>query len=547
MAAKSLILVENANKAKTLKKLLGNSYSVLSTDGFLKAMPKSRLAIDEKNNYAADYKTIRGQGPTLQKLKKATSDAGKIFIATNPNAEGEFLANQYCEIFGINEQSRCRIFCDELTKDALKSAIQNARPVNMKLVDAYQAKQLVDKIASHKIGEYFSYKIWRGNKVGRFRAMLLKIISEVKAAGTFEISKTLTAATLQELAARDLKFSASKTRLIALQLYEGINFDKEGCFGLIKFPSGEIKLTGENRTPESVKDFLNDNQFKLYNLIYSAINDGFSNKIELDGTNTNLALMVALDKLQVNWADYFSIGVLSLIKRQYITAENSIYKITELGKKVLAALEGFFDKDFSAAAYNKFFAQVYEIAEGKAEKVSVIENYCATFNKSFEKAMASLPEGAQIQEIPVIETDEICEKCGHKMLLKHGRYGNFLACSNYPECKNIKPYVEYTAYKCPKCGGRITKRIFSGGRNSYACENSDCDFRTWDEPLEKPCKTCGATIFVHKFKGRAPMIYCGNENCTTRKDHPINKILESIKNRSEKAKAKRQEAKGKRE
>ena len=532
MAAKSLILVENANKLKTLKKLCGNSYSVLSTEGFLKAMPKSRLAIDEENNYAADYKTIRGQGSVLQKLKKVTLDAGRIFIATNPDAEGEFLANQCCEIFGINEQGRCRIICNELTKSAVKSAIENARAINQNLVNAYQAKQLVDKIASHKIGEYFSYKIWRGNKVGRFRAMLLKVVNELKPAGTFEISKNLTAATLQELAARDLNFTASKTRLIATQLYEGINFDKEGCFGLIQFPGTEINLTAEVRTPASVKDFLTDNQFKLYELIYNAINGGFSNKVELDGENTNLALMVALDKLQVDWANYFSLGMLSLLKRQYIKAENSVYKVTELGEKVLAELQGFFDEDFSAASYNNFFAQVKEIAAGTAEKIPVIENYCKHFNKSFESAMASLPEGATIKEVPVIETDEICEKCGHKMLLKHGRYGNFLACSNYPECKNIKPYFERLAQKCPKCGGQLTKRFFKGGRISYSCENSTCNFRTWDEPLEKACKTCGSTVFVHKFRGRAPMIYCGNENCETRKEHPINKILADAEKKS---------------
>ena len=532
MAAKSLILVENANKAKTLKKLCGNSYSVLSTEGFLKAMPKSRLAIDEENHYAADYKTIRGQGPTLQKLKKVTLDAGRILIATNQNAEGEFLANQYCELFGINEKSRCRVICDEFTKSAVKVALQNARPLDMKLVDAYQAKQLVDKIASHKIGEYFSYKIWRGNKVGRFRAMLLKIISEIQQAGTFEISKKLTAATLQELAARDLKFSASKTRLLSSQLYEGFNFDNEGYAGLIKFPAGEINLTSENRTPESVKDFLTDNQFKLYEFIYKLVTEGFSTKIELDGTATNLAIMIELDKLKIDWAEYFSIGMLSLIKRQYIKAENSIYKITDLGEKVLSALDGFFDEDFSAEAYNNFAAEVQKIAEGKAEKVSVISNYCKQFNKDFEKAMASLPEGAKIQEIPVIETDEICEKCGSKMLLKHGRYGNFLACSNYPECKNIRPYFEKISQKCPKCGGQMTKRTLKGGRNSYGCENPTCDFKTWDEPLEKPCKTCGSTVFVHRFKGRASMIYCGNANCPTRKDHPINKILADTERKS---------------
>lgn len=532
MAAKSLILVENGNKAKTLKKLLGNSYAVVSTEGFLKAMPKSRLAIDEENNYAADYKTIRGQGPTMKMLKKATLDAGRIYIASNPDGEGEFLANQCCEIFGINEESRCRIICSELTKDSVKTAIENARPINMKIVEAYQAKQLVDKIASHKIGEYFSYKIWRGNKVGRFRAMLLKLIADTQPAGKFEISNTLTDKNLQILARRDLKFSPTKTKLIAAQLYEGINLDKN-YMGLITFPATEIKLTDENRTPESIKEFLNMNQFKLYQLIYSALTEKFDTKIELDGTCNDLSLMAALDNLKVDWADYYAAGISSLIKRQYISAENGVYKITELGEKILAALHGFFDNDFSAETYNNFNSQVEEIAEGKAEKVSVIGEYCAKFNKDFEKAMATLPPDAKIQEVPVVETDEICEKCGHKMVLKHGRYGNFLACSNYPECKNIKPYFERTAQICPKCGGQLVKRIFRGGRALYTCENSDCDFSSWDEPLEKTCNACGSTMFAHKFKGRVPMLYCGNENCTTRAGHPINKILEDAKKRRE--------------
>ena len=530
MAAKSLILVENGNKAKTLKKLLGTSYLVLSTEGFLKAMPKSRLAIDEENNYAADYKTVRGQGENLKLLKKATLDAGRVFIASNPNAEGEFFANQCCEIFGINEESRCRVIFNELTKDAVKNAITNAQPVNINWANAFQAKQLVDKIASHKIGEYFSYKIWRGNKVGRFRAMLLKLVADNQPSGSFEISKILSAKNLQILAARDLKFSASKTRLIATQLYEGFNFDKN-CTGLINFPATEINLIDKNRTPESIKDFLNVNEFKLYQLIYSAINDGFSTKIEVDGSCNDLSLMMALENLKVDWVEYYAAAINSLIKRGYVAVENGNYKITELGEKILEALKGFFDDDFSASAYNNFNQEVQKIAEGKADKISVIKNYCANFNKHFEQAMATLPPDAKIQEVPVIETDEICDKCGNKMILKHGRYGNFLACSNYPECKNIKTYFEPVAQNCPKCGKQLSKRTFRGGRVFYSCQN--CGFATWDEPLDKPCKNCGNTMFVHKFKGRPSMIYCGNENCTSRKDHPINKILADAQKRRE--------------
>lgn len=534
MAAKSLILVENANKAKTLKKLLGSKYSILSTEGFLKAMPKSRLGVDEENDYTADYKTIRGKAEMLKKLRKSTLNAGRIFIATNPNFEGEFLANQFCQIFGINEQSRCRVCLYEFTGDAVKSAIKNARPINMNFVEAFEAKQIVDKIASHKIGLYFSYKIWVGNKVGRFRAMLLKIISQIQPAGTFEISKTLTIATLQELAARDLNFSASKTLLFSLQLYDGINLGDEGYIGLITFPYEEIKISSANRTPESVKEFLSENQFKLYELIYKAVNEGFSTKVELNGTNTNLALMIALDKLKLNWGEYFSIGMLSLMRREYITVEDSVYKITDLGRRILSELDGFFDESLSAEAYNNFFAKVYEIAEDNSKKILVIDDYCKVFNKDFRAAMASLPKGANVQKVPIAETNEICGKCGSKMILKHGRYGKFLACSNYPDCKNVKPYVEYMDKKCPKCGGRITKRIYTSTKASYGCENPDCDFKTWDDPLDKPCNTCGSTVFAHKFKGRAPMIYCGNKNCETRIDHPINKILERLKIRNEK-------------
>lgn len=530
MAAKSLILVENASKAKTLKKLLGSSYSVLSTEGFLKAMPKSRLAIDEENNYAADYKTIRGQGENLKKLKKATLDAGRIFIASNPDSEGEFFANQCCEIFGINEESRCRVVCEELTKDALKSAIENAHPIDMNLSDAYQAKQLVDKIASHKIGEYFSYKIWRGNKVGRFRAMLLKLIAGEQPTGIVKLPSVLKLKDLYILAANNLKFSAPKTSLVLTQLYEGINFGKN-YVSLIKFPTDEVMPTSEDISMQGLREYLNRAQFDIYSNIYWSYHaTNFHSPIQLDGNCNDVSLMVALNNLKVDWTSYYSVGISSLLKRQYVTFENGAYKITELGEKILAALGDFFDKDFSAEAYNKFNKDVKKIAEGKIDKISVIDAYCKKFNKSFKKAMATLPPDAKIQEAPVIETDEICEKCGNKMVLKHGRYGSFLSCSN-SECKNNKPYFEKIAQVCPKCGEQLTKRIFKGGKVLYACQK--CDFRTWDEPLEKPCKVCNSTMFAHKFKGRSPMLYCGNENCSTRSEHPINKILDKLRKKVE--------------
>lgn len=531
---KSLVLTDSVGKARTLKKFLGRSYSVMSTEGYLKDLPKSRLGIDAEKNFSPDYITVRGKAPLLKEIGREALNARRVFFAMTPNGEGEFLAKQCCELFGVNPKSRCRIFFDELTKEAIKNAIENARPIDENLVKSFQAKQIIDKFVSHKIGEYLSCKIYRGVKVGRFRALLLKLIAGTQPDGEIVLAKKFSPAVLQELAFQKLNFSATKTRVISDQLFEGLNFDKDGVAGLIKFPHGEeIQLTSERRTPESVKNFLSTGQFQLYDLIFSQVGKDVDEKIILDGKCSEASITATLDTLQIDWEKFYSRGISSLIKRNYIVVENSEIKITDIGKRVLSALDGFFDEVFSVETYKKIATQVDEIAAGKAEKNSVIENYCTEFEKSFATAMAELGENATPQDEPTVESDEICEKCGKPMLIKRGRYGKFLACSGYPECKNAKPFVEYLEQKCPKCGGRLTKRNF-GKRIFYGCENfPTCDFRTWDDPQEKICRHCGGTMFLHKFKDRAPMIYCGNENCASRENHPMNKIIAEAKKRYE--------------
>jgi len=337
---------------------------------------------------------------------------------------------------------------------------------------------------------------------------------------------------LQLLALKELNFSMSKTRLIAEQLFEGISFEKEGYGGLITCPCGEIKLASENRTPESVKPYLTGNQFTLYELIHSSI--GKTQKISSPAECSDLSMVIKLESLGLDWADVYSIGIASLLKRKYIEPQENTFKVTELGRRVMSALKGFFDEDFSVDAYKKISAQVVEISEGRAEKKSVIENYCNAFNKNFDKAMSEFGEDATPQEEPEVLSGEVCEKCGSPMIIKRGRYGTFLACANYPECKNTKPIVQHLEHRCPKCGERLTKREFGRGRSLYSCEHyPHCDFQTWDEPQTTLCKVCGATMFTRRFKNRAPMFYCGNESCPTRKDHPINKILADAKKRAE--------------
>lgn len=537
---KSLILTDTAGKARTLKKILGRSFLVMSTDGFLKDLPKSRLGIDAENNFSPEYIKVRGKAPLMKEIEKESLNARRVFFATSPDAAGEFLAKQCCELFGVNPKSKCRIFLDELTKEKIKNLQDFARPIDENLVKSFQTRQIIDKFVSQKIGDYLSCKIYRGVKVGRFRAMILKLISEKQVDGEIVLGKKFTPAVMQELAFQKLNFSATKTRVISEQLFEGVTLNDDERTGLIKFPHGkEIFLTEEKRTPESVKEFLSDGQFKLYELIFSNAEKNIDEKIILCGECSDASLMAALDNLKIDWENFYSGGIASLIKRNYIVAENSAYKITDTGKKVLAALDGFFDENFSADSYKKIAAQIQEVAEGKAEKNSVIENYLSDFEKNFERAMESLGENAAPQKQPDEMSDEVCEKCGRPMLIKRGRYGKFLACSGYPECKNAKPILEFLDKKCPKCGGRLTKRFF-GRRASYGCENfPTCDFQSWDDPQEKPCKVCGGTMFLHKFKDRVPMFYCGNESCETRKNHPMNKILAESKRRYEARKNKK--------
>ena len=531
---KSVILVENATKARTIRKFSGRNYSVLSTDGFLKDLPKSRIGVDDA--YQPDYITVRGKGSLLADLKRETLTARKIFLATNPDAQGEFLARQCCEIFGVNPLSHCRIVLDELTKTNFKAAFAAARPIDDNLADSFQTKQIIDKYISHKVGEYLEYKIWRGVKVGRFRAMLLHLIAENSVPKNFKVGKVLTLATLQELAVKELNFSTARTRFIVDQLYDGITLDKKYCAGLITYPHAtEIALTSESREPADVKEFLNDYQFKLYELIYSFLTDKkFPATIKLDGTTSDAALMAKLDSLGVDWANVYSVGIASLIKRKYVAAEDGVYKITALGQRVEEAVQEFFGKLFTADNYNEIAAKVAEVATGATEKSSVIEGYCQNFDAAFGKAMASLGEDAKPQSEPIVESDQVCEICGRKMLIRHGRYGTFLACSGYPECKNTKPFLEPIEQRCPKCGKHLAKRSLPRGRTFHCCETSPaCDFMTWDEPQTITCKTCGSTMFVHRFKDRASMLYCGNENCPTRENHPVNKILADVKRRAD--------------
>ncbi len=552
---KTLILTDNHEKAKTIKKFLGRQYLIISSEGFLRDLPKSRLAINIEDNFEPECITIRGKGKLLEQLRKESLNARRIYAITNLDFEGEKLAYHYCELFGINSSSNFRVELNELTKESLKKGIENARAVNKNFVDAYEARRTINRLFVYKLHPILWHKIYRGISINFPQAVILKMICDQEkklqplsnGISIDEIaeewSKPLTWKTLQLIASVKLNFHIGMTAIIMRQLYEGINIENT-CTGLITYYKGEsIEPTSEMRTPESLKKSLTPNQFKLYNLIWQHYQkenlEPLKSSMPMNRYNDYL-LMRALDTKKISWEDTFSIAICTMLKRGYINLTDEGYKPSELAFEIINVLKEYFLTTISAKTVNRINSQIQAIAKGELNKIDVIESFYKTFGNNLKKAVEKLGGDLTPKEPPIIETDEICEKCGRKMIIRRSRYGLFLACAGYPECKNTKPYVSFIEKKCPKCGKRLTMRKLTKGKVFYSCEGfPECNFSTWDEPQEKICESCGSTMFLHKFKDRAPMLYCGNENCSSRNEHPINKILEHLREKAEKSRQKK--------
>ncbi len=541
---KTLILTDTAEKARTIKKFVGRQYIVMSSNGFLRDLPKTQIGIDEENNFEPKYITVRGKGELLKQLSKESLKARRIYAATNLDPEGEMIAKHYCDLFGINPSSNFRLVLNEITKESIKSAIQSARVIDTKLIDEYEVRRAVNRLFKFKLLPILSAKIYRGISINLMPALILKMICEQekklqplndllsdRAAEKFD--KPLSLKNLQMLAVKDLNLSIGTVSITIKQLYEGLSIDNI-YQGLITFYKGQdIQPSSEMYEPEKLEKFLTPNQLKLYKLIWQHYKNEPTEIIPDSKYSTmtrynDFLLMCELESKGINWADKFAVSLNSMLKRKYIELTPEGYKPTKLGLEIMKVLKENFSTIINFNTLNKLETQISKVATGKIDKINAIVAFYKQFNNLVKKAIDKFGDDLTPKEPPIIETDEICDKCGRKMVLRHSRYGQFLACSGYPDCKNTKPYFEYVEAKCPKCKGRLTKQPRSKGRSLYICENNPatCDFSTWDEPQNKVCDKCGSTLFVHKFKDRAGMIYCGNEKCDTRKEHPINVIKE---------------------
>ncbi len=654
--ADKLIIVESPAKANTIKKFLGGSTKVVASMGHIRDLPKSKMGIDIEHDFEPEYINIRGKGDLIKSLKKDAKQAKKIYIATDPDREGEAIAWHLAKILEDEKQKIVRVTFNEITKNAVQKAIKEPRDIDVNLVDAQQARRVLDRIVGYKISPVLWKKVRRGLSAGRVQSVAVKLIvdreneiekfipeeywniyadlEDVKTKKEFEAhfygkdgkkleihsndevevilnnikdakyivsevkkgekkrtpAPPFTTSTMQQEASRKLGFTLKKTMSIAQGLYEGVKIPEKGTVGLITYMRTDstriseearsvaktqiTKLYGENYyenryyktkkdaqdaheairptyidiEPDSIKNSLTNDQYKLYKLVYNrflasqmapAIFDTMNVNIKaneydfkangqvlkfkgfmtlyVEGTDkeekeeegmlpdleenqevklkklnpkqsftepppryTEASLVKALEEKGIGRPSTYSPTITTILERRYIEKEKKQLYPTELGKVVNKLLtENFTDVinvEFTAKIENEFD----EIAEGHEKWKKMIREFYGPFEEEVEKVEKELEHVEMVDEVSDIK----CEKCGRMMVYKYGRYGKFLACPGYPECKNAKPIIETIDVPCPKCGATVQVRKTKRGRNYYICENNpkSCDYISWNKP-----------------------------------------------------------------
>ena len=654
--ADKLVIVESPAKANTIKKFLGGNTKVVASMGHIRDLPKSKLGVDVEHDFEPQYINIRGKGDLIKSLKKDAKAAKNVYIATDPDREGEAIAWHLAHILEIPEEKADRVTFNEITKTAVQKAIKEPRKIDINLVNAQQARRILDRIVGYKMSPVLWKKVKRGLSAGRVQSVAVKLIVdreneienfipeeywniyvdllEEKSKQEFtakfygkngkkqeihskeEVDEILnkiekskyivrdvkkgekkrtpappfTTSTMQQEASRKLGFTLKKTMSIAQGLYEGVKIPEKGSVGLITYmrtdstriseearASAKQHITStygekyyENRyyktkkdsqdahegirptyaelDPEKIKDSLTNDQYKLYKLIYnrfmasqmaSAIYDtvnvdieaeeynfkangqtikfkGFmtlyvegndTNEVEEEGTlpelevgqtvkkkkilpkqsftepparYTEASLVKTLEEKGIGRPSTYSPTISTILERHYIEKKQKQLFPTELGKVVNKLLtENFQDiinVEFTAKIENEFD----EIAEGKEQWKEMIREFYEPFAIEIEKVEKELEHVELEYEV----SDIPCEKCGRMMVYKYGRFGKFLACPGYPECKNTKAIVEKIDVPCPNCGGVVQVRKTKRGRNYYICENNPatCNYISWNKP-----------------------------------------------------------------
>lgn len=687
MQMSNLVIVESPAKAKTIKKYLGKDYNVIASMGHIRDLSPTRLSVDVKNHFAPRYEVIKGKEKLVDELKKAAQASDCVYLATDPDREGEAISWHLAYLLGLELDENNRVEFNEITKTGVKTGMEHPRAIDKDLVDAQQARRILDRLVGYKLSPFLSQKIRRGLSAGRVQSVAVRIIvdreEEIRAFKPEEYwsidakfipkgsRKTFTASlygnaqgklsigtkqqadqiladlegaqytvqkvkngtrkkapappfitsTLQQEASRKLGFQPRRTMKVAQELYEGVELPQLGAVGLITYMRTDslrisndalreateyiqkrfgdkylppkprvfksranaqdgheaIRPTMPSLEPEKVKGSLTTDQYKLYKLVWERftacqmadcvqkttqadiIANGYifkasGYKVDFDGFTilyvegkdtddekekqlpalekdmplklkeivpnqhftqpparyTEASLIKALEEYGIGRPSTYAATITTITGREYVKREGKTLVPTELGEVSTKLMKERFPKIVNL----KFTAQMEQdldkIEKGSEEWISLLDSFYGEFEKTLKKAKTDM-EGVKIQ-LKEDETDIVCELCGRKMVVKVGRYGKFIACPGYPECKNIKKYVQETGVICPKCGGKVIVRKTKKGKPFYGCDQyPKCDFVSWNEPVNEKCPNCGEILY--KKKGKKPTLYCAKEGC----------------------------------
>ncbi|MBO2527151.1 MAG: type I DNA topoisomerase [Clostridiales bacterium] len=684
----NLVIVESPSKAKTIGKYLGADYRVEACMGHLRDLPKSTIGVDIENDFTPEYSPLEGKESIISELRSAAKKADCVYLATDPDREGEAISWHLKELLGLPDSKTKRVTFNEITKNVVINSIQQPRDIDYDLVDAQQARRILDRIVGYQLSPLLWKKVRRGLSAGRVQSVATRLVVEREREIEAFVPKeywTLDAvlrctgkegrftaryfgdgkkrelhseketdqiiadinnkefvidsikrsekhraptppfitSTLQQEASRKLNMTPRRTMAIAQQLYEGIEISGEGSVGLITYMRtdslrlseealaaardliksryGDAYYPGAPRRfrkkegaqdaheairpsnvrldPETIKGDLTREQYRLYKLIWSRfvacqMSDarydavqvdaecaghvfratdmmmkfpGFtavyeeghddedeeknSKLPELDGSErlraektekeqhfttpparyTEATLVKAMEERGVGRPSTYASIVATIQDREYVLKKDKRLSPTPLGLVVTDLMIDRFNDIIDVEFTANMEHQLDEVEAGKVAWKQVLRDFYRGFHEEMAAAEEAL-EGKRIK-VPDEETDEICEVCGRKMVIKIGRFGRFLACPGFPECKNTKPIIEPMPGRCPKCGSTILKRKSKKGYVYYACEKgTECGFMTWDVPTATDCPSCGQTLFKKSGKGRMKP-FCINEEC----------------------------------
>ncbi len=686
--APNLVIVESPAKAKTIGKYLGPDYEVKACMGHLRDLPKSKMGIDIENDFEPQYMPMKGKEAVIADLKKAAKDCKKVYLATDPDREGEAISWHLQYLLELPKEQVCRVTFNEITKSVVGSSIRQPRAIDQDLVDAQQARRILDRIVGYQLSPLLWKKIRRGLSAGRVQSVATRMVVDreeeirafqpeeywsidvdlerVSSPGKFtahyhgedkkrelhsekevnailqdvaNVPFTVSAvkrsekkrtpappfitSTLQQEASRKFSMTPRRTMAIAQQLYEGVDVTGAGTVGLITYMrTDSLRLSDEALSaaggfiktrygadyyregprryktksaaqdaheairpsnvkldPDSIKSSLTTDQYKLYRLIWSrfvasqmsnAVYDALSidavsaghifrashqsvkfpgflavyeesrddeteekqtplpdlqegELLRLAGQEkqqhftqpppryTEATLVKAMEEKGVGRPSTYASTVSTILDREYVIKEEKRLSPTPLGEVVTGLMKERFTDVIDVTFTAQMEERLDEVEAGKVYWKDVLRDFYRDFHREMEEAEEALKDTRL--KVPDEETDEVCELCGRKMVIKIGRFGRFMACSGYPECKNTRPLAERMPGRCPKCGAGMLKRKSQRGYTYYACaKGKECGFMSWEAPTEENCPYCGQTMFKKAGKGQKKT-FCINEKC----------------------------------